>query len=127
MLAMGHRRDMPTPLARLDARVSTPWAAVLVTDILIADLTLAGSVKTTWAFIVLIYYAITNACALALPLHPRLFPRWIPVTGLVSCLGLALRADQVIWLSGLGLGLAGLFWWAIAQSFRGSKTCGGTK
>jgi APA family basic amino acid/polyamine antiporter len=117
-LAMGRRQDMPGALAKLDAKEVTPAAAVLVTGLLIAGLTLIGSVKTTWsfsAFTVLTYYAITNASAIAMPKELRLFPRWIPIAGLVSCLGLAFWVETRVWMAGMGLGLAGLIWFAICR------------
>ncbi len=113
LLAMGRRGDMPGFLARLDGSGATPVAAVLAVGILIAGLTLIGSVRTTWsfsAFTVLVYYAITNAAALALPPHLRLFPRWISIAGLMACLFLAFWIERQIWITGVLLILAGLGW-----------------
>jgi APA family basic amino acid/polyamine antiporter len=121
LLAMGRRGDMPGILARLNRTGATPTAAVLATGALIAGLTLIGSVKTTWsfsAFTVLIYYAITNASALAMPPQQRLFPRWIPVAGLIACLFLAFCVERHIWLTGLLSIAAGLGWHAVARSSR---------
>lgn len=75
-MAMGRRRDMPAATARLNASRTTPFVAVIVVGVLIAGLTLIGSVKTTWsfsAFTVLVYYAITNLAALRLKPQERLF------------------------------------------------------
>jgi len=118
-LAMGRRRDMPALLARLDPAGQTPRPAVILTGALIAALTLIGSVKTTWsfsAFTVLLYYAITNAAALALPADLRLFPRWISAAGLLSCLLLAFWVPAPVWLTGLALSLLGLAWHRLARS-----------
>lgn len=123
LLAMGRRGDMPAVMARLDRTGATPVAAVLAIGALIAGLTLIGSVKTTWsfsAFTVLIYYAITNASALAMPSHLRLFPRWIPVAGLVACLFLAFWVEWRIWLTGLILIVAGLGWHWLMNRFQKS-------
>jgi APA family basic amino acid/polyamine antiporter len=76
-------------------------------------LVLVGNVKTTWsfsAFSVLIYYAITNFAALQLSPQERLYPRWIAVLGLLSCLFLAFWVESSIWQLGLGLIVAGLIW-----------------
>jgi APA family basic amino acid/polyamine antiporter len=119
-LAMARRGDMPPALARVDDRHS-PRIAVLVTGAVIAGLTLIGSVKTTWsfsAFTVLVYYAITNLAALALPREHRRFPRWVAALGLASCLGLAFWVEPMIWLVGLGLIGAGLVWKQIARRWR---------
>lgn len=124
LLAMGRRHDMPGALLRLDARAVTPWVAVLVVGFLIAGITLTGSVRTTWsfsAFTVLIYYAITNASAIAMPKEYRIFPRWIPFAGLASCLGLAFWVEMQVWLAGLGLGVAGISWWFIAEFLRKNR------
>ena len=113
LLAMGRRGDMPVFLAHLDKRGITPVAAELAVGIFIAGLTLIGSVNTTWsfsAFTVLIYYAITNTAALVLPSDQRLFPRWISITGLLSCLFLACWVEWRIWLAGTLLILIGIIW-----------------
>jgi basic amino acid/polyamine antiporter, APA family len=79
---------------------------------------LTGDVKTTWsfsAFNVLIYYAITNFAALQLSPSERLYPQWLAVVGLGSCLFLAFWVQRQIWLIGLALIIAGLIWRAIVQ------------
>jgi APA family basic amino acid/polyamine antiporter len=118
LLAMGRRRDMPRFLARLNQQGTTPIWAVLGVGGAIALLVLLGNVKTTWsfsAFNVLIYYAITNLAALQLPVHERLYPKWIGGLGLVSCLFLAFWVESAIWQIGLGLIAAGLIWHTIRQ------------
>jgi len=118
LLAMGRRSDMPTLFARLNRLQSTPTAAVIGVGVIIAGLVLLGSVRTTWsfsAFTVLIYYAITNYCALRMPSAERLYPRWIALLGVVACVSLAFFVEQTIWLWGLGLILVGLAWHAVAR------------
>jgi basic amino acid/polyamine antiporter, APA family len=124
-LAMARRGDMPPALATLDAKHSSPRAAVIATGVLIAGLTLIGSVKTTWsfsAFTVLVYYAITNLAALKLPPQHRRYGRWIPALGLASCLGLAFWVDPAIWLVGLALIAAGLVWKVFANRWRTQRS-----
>jgi basic amino acid/polyamine antiporter, APA family len=41
------------------------------------------------AFTILIYYAVTNASTLNLPIEKRLWPRWIAILGFASCVILA--------------------------------------
>ena len=118
LLAMGRQGDMPRALARLNRDQTTPSIAVVVVGLAIAGLVLVGNVKTTWsfsAFTILVYYAITNFCALRLPAAKRLYPRWIAIVGLVACLGLAFFVERTIWLSGLGLLLLGWCWHCVAQ------------
>src|SRR5690606_38369507 len=124
VLAMARRGDMPRALARLDAKQSSPRSAVILVGVIIAALAATGNVKTTWsfsAFTVLVYYAITNLAALRLPQEARLYPRWVPVVGLISCLGLAFFVDLNILLIGIGLILLGAIWFAAARRIqRGS-------
>lgn len=120
LLAMGRREDMPGALAKLDQR-SSPRAAVLVIAGLIAGLVLVGRVELTWsfsAFTVLIYYALTNLAALRLGPEQRRFPRVIPALGLLSCLGLAVWVEPVIWGAGLALIAVGLVWRGLWRRFK---------
>ena len=41
----------------------------------------------------LVYYAITNLCAIRLKDEERLYPVWISYVGFIACLSLALFAD----------------------------------
>ena len=118
LLAMGRRLDMPRVLARLNPSQTTPYVAVVAVEVAIALLILIGDIKTTWsfsAFTILIYYAITNFAALQLTSAERLYPQWLAVLGLGSCLFLAFWVKRQIWLIGLGLIMAGLIWRAIVR------------
>ncbi|KTD61847.1 APC family permease [Legionella spiritensis] len=113
VLAMGRQQDLPEPFAVVSNKHRTPVAAVIGIGFAIAGLALFGSVETTWsfsAFTVLIYYSITNLSALYLPKEQRLYPNFIAVTGLISCLFLAFWVPLSIWLSGLLLIALGLIW-----------------
>jgi basic amino acid/polyamine antiporter, APA family len=113
VLAMARRGDMPARFARIDSESASPRAAVVLVGAIIAGLAAIGSVKTTWsfsAFTVLVYYALTNLAALQLPAEARLYPRWIPATGLVCCLGLAFWVEPKIWAAGLVLIAVGILW-----------------
>jgi APA family basic amino acid/polyamine antiporter len=104
---------MPEGLAQLSGSPESPRRAVIVIGIGIAGLVAIGSVKTTWsfsAFTVLVYYALTNLAALRMPAEQRRFPRAIAAAGLLSCLGLAVWVEPVIWAIGLGLIGLGLTW-----------------
>lgn len=106
LLAMGRRGDAPRAFGRLDAAGTTPTAAVLAVGVLVALLALVGDVRTTWsfsAFTVLVYYAVTNLAALALPADARTFPRWTAWLGLAGCLGLAFFVETRLWLAGAAL------------------------
>jgi len=125
VLAMGRRGDLPTAFAQLDAEGKAPVRAVLLVGGAIALLTLTGNVKTTWsfsAFTVLIYYSLTNLSAWQLPDEQRLYPRWLAAVGMASCLFLAFWVDRTVWLTGLGLIVAGLIWHFIRQMARSRDT-----
>lgn len=113
-LAMARRGDMPRILSRLTPGRSNPAAAILATGCLVAVLALIGNVQATWsfsAFTVLLYYAITNAAALAQPAAERLYPRWVSAVGLVCCLTLAVWVETTVLLWGcfFVLGALGIF------------------
>ncbi len=121
VMALGRRGDLPKAFARLNAAQTTPPLAVVAVGSGIALLVLIGDVRTTWsfsAFTVLIYYALTNIAALRLSETERLYPRPIAWLGLVSCLGLAFRVEQKIWMIGLLLLGGGLVWHAVALRLR---------
>jgi APA family basic amino acid/polyamine antiporter len=118
LLAMGRTGDMPQRLGRLNAGGTVPTAAVLTIGVLIAALAALGDVRLTWsfsAFTVLAYYALTNACALRLPVEHRLYPRWISWLGLLGCAGLAWWVEWQIWTAGLAVLAAGVAWFALAR------------
>ncbi|MGB5304201.1 MAG: APC family permease [Gemmatimonadota bacterium] len=113
LLAMARRGDAPRGLATIDDVRSSPAAAVIAVGVVIGLLVLIGDVKTTWsfsAFTVLVYYALTNLAALRIPAEARLVPRWIPVAGLIGCLGLAFWVEWRVWAVGLGMIALGLAW-----------------
>ncbi|MEX1011502.1 MAG: APC family permease [Balneolaceae bacterium] len=121
MLGMARRRDLPHRLAAVDPVQQSPKAAVWGTGLLIGLLVLTGDMVFTWsfsAFTVLIYYAITNFSALSLPPELRLYPRAIPVLGLIGCLSLALFIEPGVLLLGLLFIAAGLLWHRMALRIR---------
>ncbi len=118
LLAMGRRGDMPAGVARLNATETTPYVAVGVVGVIVAGIALIGDVRTTWsfsAFTVLIYYALTNLTALALPTDERLYGRWLAWGGLAACAFLAFWVQWQIWALGLVLFAAGLMWHVLAR------------
>ena len=116
-LAMGRRGDFPEATARVTESSKVPAAATLLVAAVIAGLVCIGDVKLTWsfsAFTVLIYYAVTNLCAIRLLPKERLYPAWISYLGLLSCLSLAFFVEWRVILTGLGLIAFGLVWKAVA-------------
>ena len=113
VLAMGRRGDLPKATARISESTSVPAVATVGVAVLIAVGVCVGDVKLTWsfsAFTVLVYYAITNLCAIRMKPGERLYPIWPAYLGLAACLTLAFFVDWEIWLTGLGLIIFGLAW-----------------
>ncbi len=118
VLAMARRADVPSALAAVDEKTSSPRRAVVATGVLIALLVLIGDVKSTWsfsAFTVLVYYALTNLAALRLSRQQRRFTAALPLAGLISCLSLAFWVEPAVWMSGLGFLAAGVLWFGLAR------------
>ena len=113
VLAMGRRGDLPKATARISESPRVRAGARGGGGGLIAGLVCVGDVKLTWsfsAFTVLVYYAITNLCAIRMKPGERLYPIWPAYLGLAACLTLAFFVDWEIWLTGLGLIIFGLAW-----------------
>ncbi len=106
VLAMAREGDMPKPFARVDDAGVTPGPAVWLVAVIVAGLILVGDLKLAWsfsAFTVLLYYSLTNACALAQPTDQRRFPRWVHWVGLAGCVSLAWWVDGRALLTGLAV------------------------
>lgn len=119
MLGMARRRDIPAKIGEIRAVSGSPVVAVWVTAAIIGALVLSGDITFTWsfsAFTVLIYYSITNLAAMKLPSELRLYPRWVPICGLISCLGLAFWIEPGIWVPASVVLLIGLVWHRIARN-----------
>ena len=106
VLAMGRRGDLPARFAQLNAAGTSPTAAVLLVGIVVTGIAAWGDLRLAWtfsAFTVLIYYGLTNLCALRLPPEHRLYPRVFAVIGLLGCFLLAWFVPWQVWLVGLGI------------------------
>jgi len=117
-LAMGRRGDLPEATGRVTESTKVPAVATVLVAVVIGGLVCVGDVKLTWsfsAFTVLIYYAITNLCAIRLKPEERLYPVWISYLGLLSCLSLAFFVEWRVMLTGLGLIALGLVWKAMTS------------
>jgi APA family basic amino acid/polyamine antiporter len=116
LLAMARQGDMPKAAARVDH--GSPRIAVYSIGALILGLVAIGDIRTTWtfsAFMVLVYYAITNLAALRLSPTQRRVPPIVPALGLLACLSLAFFVEPAVWATGLGLIASGLVWHFVAR------------
>ena len=92
VLAMARRSDLPKSLAVIDRR-GVPFRATLAVAAVVGTLVLIGDVKLAWSFsatTVLIYYALTNLCAIRVEPAERIFPAGFAWLGLLGCCGLVL-------------------------------------
>ncbi|HWB06687.1 MAG TPA: APC family permease [Verrucomicrobiales bacterium] len=110
MLAMARRGDLPAFFGKIDARHGVPARGIIITGAVALTLALAGTLEfivAAAAFTILIYYAITNLCAIRLPREKRLYPAWLAWAGLVTCIAMASALPVRTMLTGAGLLLAG--------------------
>ncbi len=115
-LAMGRRHDMPRVFAQLGGKRSQPTAAIVLSGLAVAAVTLIGDISLAWSFsamTVLLYYGITNLSALRL--DPRRPTGW---AGLASCVFLSFFVPLSVWLTGLGMIALGLGWKAAFTALR---------
>ncbi|UEL26983.1 APC family permease [Pseudarthrobacter sp. L1SW] len=112
-LAMARERDLPGFLARVGGRHTVPYAAELAVAAVVILLLVTTDVMTVVGFSsfgVLIYYAVANAAAYTLPVHPGYAPKWLNAAGFLACLLLAftLPPAPVLTMAGvLAAGVAG--------------------
>jgi APA family basic amino acid/polyamine antiporter len=112
-LAMARERDLPRPLARIGGKHTVPYVAELVVAAVVIVLLLTTDVMTVVGFSsfgVLLYYAVANAAAYTLDVHPRYAPKWLNAAGFLACLVLAftLPAASVLTMTAvLAAGVAG--------------------
>ena len=121
MLAMARRKDMPQRCETVSRSNGVPVPATISVAVIIGLLILIGDIKRTWsfsAFAVLIYYSITNLCALRLKREQRIFPIWTAWIGLLACLTLAFWVDRHVWLAGVGCVALGVVWYLVARGRR---------
>lgn len=125
VFAMSRNGDLPEPLSKL--RNVNPVNSVIVTSAIVLLLVLVGTVVQIAAFTsltILIYYSITNLSSLRLAPEKRRFPRFIPIAGFLSCLGLAvfLPLEQWIWtLILIVLGICFILIWQLYSRKKAKK------
>lgn len=111
-LAMARERDLPRPLASVDAvhrvpdRAPLAIAAGILALVALGDLRAAIGVSS---FGVLVYYAVANLAALRQPPEERRWPRAVNGLGLLGCLTLSLTLPVCSVVAGLlVLGVGGV-------------------
>lgn len=123
-LAMGRRADLPTFLSRVSTTTQVPTTATVIVGLAVTALCIMGSVKSTWSFsalAVLVYYALTNASALALSDEERFYPRWVSWLGLIFCFSLVFFIPIVYWFYAVGLLITGFIFRYASMRFKHSN------
>ena len=119
LFAMARRGDLPRAFERVHETHHVPHVGILATGAVIVALAVFGTLEVVVAaaaFTILVYYGIANLAALRMDPADRLFPTWVPVLGLTSCLLLAASLAPVTIATGLGLLAVGFgFRWAFLR------------
>lgn len=113
---MGGARVLPAPLAVLHPAHQAPRRAELAVSALVVALLLAADVRGAIGFSsfgVLVYYAITNVCALTLTREEGAPPRVVSGLGLALCVLLAAALPAISVLSGLAVFAIGAAVWGV--------------
>jgi basic amino acid/polyamine antiporter, APA family len=88
MFAMARRKDLLPVLEHVNSH-GVPDRGVILTGLILIMVVILGTLEVIVAgasFTILLYYSIANLAAMRMRPEDRLFPSWIPVLGLVSCL-----------------------------------------
>jgi basic amino acid/polyamine antiporter, APA family len=123
VFAMARRRDIPAFFDHVHPVSSIPDRGVILTAlamILVAVFGTLDVIVSAASFTILVYYSIANLAALRMRPQDRLFPIWIPVLGLISCLTLAVTLQPQIIASGMGLLVAGFILRWLYRKFSGN-------
>jgi APA family basic amino acid/polyamine antiporter len=121
--AMAKRKDIPEALSKLHPKRNTPYYSIWISGALMAILVLIidlSKVVAISTFALLFYYSFANISALRLNPEKRLYPRFIPILGLASCLALLVFiffASTKAWIIGIALLMAGLVYYAAKKKF----------
>ena len=108
--AMSRGKDLPEDLSHLGSD-KNPWRSVLFVGgvaILVAAFAPFVVAVAVSSFGTLLYYTVTNLSALRLEKTQRMFPRFLAISGLVGCVGLAFLLPPEDVAIGLGILLIGL-------------------
>jgi APA family basic amino acid/polyamine antiporter len=111
--SMARRGDLPKALSRLHPNYCTPyisvWAigAAMILLVLLMDLTSVVAIST---FALLFWYVFANFSAFRLKIKDRLYPRFVPVLGLTTCLvllAIVLLVAPLAWVTGISFLIVG--------------------
>jgi APA family basic amino acid/polyamine antiporter len=126
--AMAEKAELPGFLRKVHPKFDTPYCALIIVGILTIVLTLTidlTSVVAISTFAMLFYYGIANIAALRLKKKDRLYPAFVPILGVISCLVLSaviLFDSPEAWFVGIIVLLAGVGYRLLRRKFLFTKT-----
>lgn len=124
VLAMSRRTDMPGWFSHVTSQ-GTPSRATLLVAAIIGGLICIGNLRISWSFSaanVLIYYSLTNLCAIRMDPTERIFPIWPAWFGLASCLGLACFIEPDVLAASVAALVVGFTWRAGVRAVNHSRS-----
>jgi basic amino acid/polyamine antiporter, APA family len=130
MFAMARRGDLPRILEHTNFKYSVPDYGILLSGLVIMLLSIFGTLQTVVAaaaFTILLYYGIANIAALRLSVENKLYPKWIAILGVISCLALAISLPLTTIVTGLGLLIIGFILRVIFQKINDTSYSDGEK
>lgn len=123
LYGMGDEGVMPSALARIHPGRQTPWVAIIFSSLIAIGLVATGSISalaSTTVMLLLLAFIGVNAAVLVLrrePVEHKHFttPTFIPVIGILVCLGLLSQQAAGVWLRTGVLLLIGLLLYGVNQ------------
>ncbi|MGB9676378.1 MAG: APC family permease [Candidatus Bathyarchaeales archaeon] len=119
--AMARRNDVPQALGKLHSKYNTPHLSIWTVGVLMTLLALLvdlSSVVAISTFALLFYYTMASVSALKLKVQNRLYPRFIPVLGVLTCVALLvfiLFASPQAWIVGAAGLMAGVIYYFVRK------------
>ena len=116
IFAMSRKKDLPGLFDHVHPIHGVPDRGILLAGAVAILVALFGTFKAivaAAAFTILIYYSIANLAAVRMRKEDKLFPNWIPVAGLISCILLAFTMPLNVVGAGLALLAVGFIWRAL--------------
>lgn len=120
--SMARRRDMPDVLCRVHGRFGTPYVSIWIVGVLMALLVLfvdLTGVVVVSTFAMLFGYLFANLAAFRLRCENRVYPRFIPVVGFITCLVLlavVFVVAPLAWVAGVACLVVGAVYFYVRKT-----------
>lgn len=127
MFAMARKKDLPAFLEKVHPEHKVPHLGIFVSGGIIILLSIFGTltiIVSAASFTILLYYSITNIAAIKMRKENKLYPNWIPLAGLISCLAMAAFIEVRAIIAGLSLLSFGIIFRFIMQKLNVRRKAG---